>query len=131
MTHIRRFVFGKYFQGLFVGKMPMSAADAVLQMPRVAAFFQHLFSGIRHLVTDTAAGTYGFAASASSPTNWVQLVPLLATGGAKLLSDDLMKVTANTEGYKPDKIMGKPGEKLTLVFTRTADSSCIAQLGVL
>ena len=26
------------------------------------------------------------------------LVPLLATGGTKLLSDDLMSVTANTEG---------------------------------
>src|SRR3954466_5988211 len=39
-----------------------------------------------------------------------------------------IEITANTEGYKPDKIMGKPGEKLTLVFTRTADSSCIAQL---
>jgi plastocyanin domain-containing protein len=39
-----------------------------------------------------------------------------------------IEITANTEGYKPDKIMGKPGEKLMLVFTRTADSSCIAQL---
>jgi Cu+-exporting ATPase len=37
-------------------------------------------------------------------------------------------VTANTEGYKPDRIIGKPGEKLMLVFTRTADSSCIGQL---
>jgi len=39
-----------------------------------------------------------------------------------------IEITANTEGYKPDKIMGKPGEKLMLVFTRTADSSCISQL---
>jgi plastocyanin domain-containing protein len=39
-----------------------------------------------------------------------------------------IEITANTEGYKPDKIVGKPGEKLMLVFTRTADSSCIAQL---
>ncbi|MEO8553164.1 MAG: cupredoxin domain-containing protein [Kofleriaceae bacterium] len=37
-------------------------------------------------------------------------------------------ITASTEGYKPDKIPGKPGEKLILVFTRTADSTCIAQL---
>ena len=35
-----------------------------------------------------------------------------------------IEVTANTEGYKPDKIMGKPGEKLTLVFTRTSDKGC-------
>jgi plastocyanin domain-containing protein len=37
-------------------------------------------------------------------------------------------ITASTEGYKPDRIPGKPGEKLMLVFTRTADASCIAQL---
>ena len=39
-----------------------------------------------------------------------------------------IEVTANTEGYKPEKITGAPGEKLVLVFTRTADSSCISQL---
>lgn len=45
-------------------------------------------------------------------------------------ADGVRKVSieANTEGYKPDRIAGKPGEKLMLVFTRTADSSCIAQL---
>lgn len=37
-------------------------------------------------------------------------------------------IEANKKGYVPDRIGGKPGEKLTLVFTRTADSSCIAQL---
>ncbi len=37
-------------------------------------------------------------------------------------------VEANKEGYTPDRIGGKPGEKLVLVFTRTADSSCVAQL---
>jgi plastocyanin domain-containing protein len=37
-------------------------------------------------------------------------------------------ITADTSGYKPDKIPGKPGEKLMLVFTRTADSTCISQL---
>jgi plastocyanin domain-containing protein len=37
-------------------------------------------------------------------------------------------VEANTKGYTPEQIGGKPGEKLVLVFTRTADSSCIAQL---
>jgi len=31
-------------------------------------------------------------------------------------------------GYKPDRIGGKPGEKLTLVFTRTLNSTCLAQL---
>jgi ABC-type glycerol-3-phosphate transport system substrate-binding protein len=48
-------------------------------------------------LTDTSAGTYGINVPASS-TNWVVLIPLLAAGGTKLLSDDLMRVTANTEG---------------------------------
>jgi plastocyanin domain-containing protein len=37
-------------------------------------------------------------------------------------------IEANKDGYTPAKIDGKPGEKLVLVFTRTADSSCISQL---
>jgi len=37
-------------------------------------------------------------------------------------------VEANKEGYTPAQVGAKPGEKLVLVFTRTADSSCIAQL---
>ncbi|HEY0192922.1 MAG TPA: cupredoxin domain-containing protein [Kofleriaceae bacterium] len=45
-------------------------------------------------------------------------------------ADGVRKVAieANTKGYVPDRIGGKPGEKLLLVFTRTADSTCIAQL---
>lgn len=39
-------------------------------------------------------------------------------------------VEANTKGYTPDKIAGKPGEKLMLVFTRTAESECISQVKV-
>jgi plastocyanin domain-containing protein len=37
-------------------------------------------------------------------------------------------VDAGKDGYQPDKISGKPGEKLVLVFTRTYDAACIAQL---
>lgn len=48
-------------------------------------------------LTDTDAGTYGINVPANS-TNWVVLIPLLAAGGTKLLSDDLLSVTANTEG---------------------------------
>jgi plastocyanin domain-containing protein len=32
------------------------------------------------------------------------------------------------KGYSPDRIVGKPGEKLNLVFTRKVDSSCLEQL---
>ena len=48
-------------------------------------------------MTDADAGTYGINVPASS-TNWVVMIPLLAAGGTKLLSDDLTAVTANTEG---------------------------------
>ena len=37
-------------------------------------------------------------------------------------------VDAGKDGYRPERIGGKPGEKLALVFTRTYDAACIAQL---
>jgi plastocyanin domain-containing protein len=37
-------------------------------------------------------------------------------------------IEANAEGYVPDRIPGKPGEKLKLKFTRTIDGECLAQL---
>ena len=37
-------------------------------------------------------------------------------------------VNAGKDGYRPERIAGKPGEKLVLVFTRTYDAACIAQL---
>jgi plastocyanin domain-containing protein len=37
-------------------------------------------------------------------------------------------IEANTKGYTPDRIAGKPGEKIVLVFTRTAKSECISQV---
>lgn len=48
-------------------------------------------------LTDADAGIYGINVAANS-TNWTTMVPLLAAGGTKLLSDDLLSVTANTEG---------------------------------
>jgi multiple sugar transport system substrate-binding protein len=55
------------------------------------------FRAAAQALTDTAAGTYGVATPAQV-TNWVVMIPLLAAGGTKLLSDDLLSVTANTEG---------------------------------
>lgn len=37
-------------------------------------------------------------------------------------------IEASAKGYVPDHIAGKPGEKLGLVFTRTDDTECIAQV---
>jgi plastocyanin domain-containing protein len=37
-------------------------------------------------------------------------------------------VLANEKGYDPERIAGKPGEKLMLVFKRTVEGECLAQL---
>ena len=37
-------------------------------------------------------------------------------------------IEAGMEGYKPDTIPGKPGEKLNLVFTRTVEGECLSEL---
>lgn len=56
-------------------------------------------------------------------------VPTPVTAGA-VGADGVRRVAidAGKAGYQPARIGGKPGEKLVLVFTRTADSTCIAQL---
>ena len=37
-------------------------------------------------------------------------------------------VKASQAGYEPERIAGKPGEKLMLVFTRTVEGECLSQL---
>ena len=37
-------------------------------------------------------------------------------------------VMASQNGYNPERIAGKPGEKLVLVFTRTVEGECLSQL---
>lgn len=37
-------------------------------------------------------------------------------------------IAANENGYVPDRIAGKPGEKLKLKFTRTVEGECLSQL---
>lgn len=39
-----------------------------------------------------------------------------------------IEIAANENGYVPDRIAGKPGEKLKLKFTRTVDGECLSQL---
>jgi len=51
--------------------------------------------------------------------------PAVAADGTRVVP-----IEAGKEGYVPDKIPGKPGEKLKLVFTRTFDSECLAQVKV-
>ncbi len=55
----------------------------------------------------------------------------VAHEAAKVASADgttRIAVEANNDGYTPARIPGKPGDKLVLVFTRTANSDCISQL---
>jgi len=37
-------------------------------------------------------------------------------------------IEAGKEGYVPERIAGKPGEKLMLVFKRTVEGACLAEL---
>ena len=37
-------------------------------------------------------------------------------------------IEAGANGFAPDTIEGKPGEKLVLVFTRTVDGECMSQV---
>lgn len=55
------------------------------------------FRAAAQALTDVDAGVYGVVVDAGV-TNWTTMVPLLAAGGTKVLSDDLLTVTANTEG---------------------------------
>lgn len=69
---------------------------------------------------------------AEPPADKPKAAPAAPVTAGQVGSDGIrhVPVEANTEGYKPDKIAGKPGEKLVLVFTRTADSECISQIKV-
>ncbi len=62
----------------------------------------------------------GEAAKAAPPA-----APAVATDGTRVVP-----IEAGKDGYAPDKIPGKPGEKLKLVFTRTVDSECLSQVKV-
>ncbi|MBX3015462.1 MAG: extracellular solute-binding protein [Caldilineaceae bacterium] len=55
------------------------------------------FRAAAQALTDTDAGVYGIVVD-SGATNWTTMIPLLAAGGTKLLSDDLLSVTADSEG---------------------------------
>lgn len=52
----------------------------------------------------------------------------LTTGTVDNTGVRTVKVTMSEKGYAPDRIPGKPGEKLELEFTRTIDASCFEEL---
>jgi len=57
-------------------------------------------------------------------------VPAATTSTGTVGKDGVRRIAieAGKDGYVPDKIPGKPGEKLTLVFTRTVEGECLAEL---
>ncbi len=63
------------------------------------------------------------AAAAAEPAKTLPAPPPATPDGPRKVA-----IEVNKDGYTPAKIPGKPGEKLTLVFTRTMDSSCIAKV---
>lgn len=56
------------------------------------------FREVAKALTDPAAGTYGIAPLIDNFASWIISIPLLATGGATFLSEDLTKFAANSEG---------------------------------
>jgi len=56
------------------------------------------FREVAKACTDSAAGTYGIAPMQDTFSSWIHYIPLLANGGATLLSEDLTKFAANSEG---------------------------------
>ena len=55
-------------------------------------------------------------------------LPANATGTTGADGVRRISIEAGSEGYVPDKIPGKPGEKIVLVFTRTVEGECLAEL---
>jgi plastocyanin domain-containing protein len=60
--------------------------------------------------------------SAPKPTATVT-TGAVGTDGVRKVPIEVVK-----DGYSPDRIPGKPGEKLTLVFTRKVDGHCYEEL---
>jgi plastocyanin domain-containing protein len=51
-----------------------------------------------------------------------------APGGAKADAARKVAIEVNKKGYVPEEVVGKPNEKLVLVFTRTVKGACLEQL---
>ena len=54
--------------------------------------------------------------------------PAVTTGTVAPDGVRTVPIQAGMEGYVPDTIPGKPGEKLKLVFTRTVEGECLREL---
>jgi plastocyanin domain-containing protein len=64
---------------------------------------------------------------AKKPTAEQKSVPVTA-GTVAADGVRTVKIEAGKDGYVPETIAGKPGEKLVLVFTRTVEGECFSEL---
>ena len=64
----------------------------------------------------------------AAPPKETKPVATLTTGTVAPDGVRTVKVEVGMEGYVPDTIPGKPGEKLVLVFTRTVEGECLSEL---
>lgn len=82
------------------------------------------------VVIALALGLVACSKDGSKETKETKQPPAATTTTGTVGSDGVRKIgiEAGAEGYVPDKIPGKPGEKLMLVFTRTVDGECLAEL---
>src|SRR5665647_1312988 len=80
------------------------------------------------VVIALALGLVACSEDASKDTNKPPVAATTTTGTVG--ADGVRKITieAGKDGYVPDSIPGKPGEKLMLVFTRTVEGDCLAEL---
>lgn len=67
-------------------------------------------------------------ADSSSPSNDKAPPATVNTGTVAADGVRTVPIQAGMEGYVPDTIPGKPGEKLKLVFTRTVEGECLREL---
>jgi plastocyanin domain-containing protein len=75
-----------------------------------------------------AVAVLGCHGDAKAPPAGPAAVTALTAGTVGADGVRRVAIEANIKGYQPDRIGGKPGEQLVLVFTRTVDASCLAQI---
>jgi plastocyanin domain-containing protein len=82
------------------------------------------------MVRLTLALTLGLAFVACKKDAAPEAKPKATISTGTVAADGVRTVAieAGQEGYVPDRIPGKPGEKLKLKFTRTVDGECLAEL---
>lgn len=80
------------------------------------------------LVAVTFALVSSFVGCKKADENKPAPAATLTTGTVDSQGVRAVPIEVVTEGYRPDRIPGKPGEKLKLVFTRRVDGECFEVL---